>query len=372
MSSGMKLSPLPLILLLALSSISVSQTKRRPTTNRKPVAAPQPQTAAQPSTSPTPARPTTPARPATPKPIVVINGQTFTSSDLDPATRQELETVEAKLAEARQTVLDLEINTLLLKVEAKKRRIDSHRLYQTEVSNRATMPTPAQIKKFVDENKSRFEGMDTQTVNQQVAVYLHDELESKLADDLVKRLRQTNPIVMGVDVNSPNLSDDAVLATVGGQTLKAGLLKERLKPVVYRIQLETYLLAKKQADQMVDNMLLLDEARRRQIGPEEIVRAEISDKVRPPTEAEVAKFYEENKARISGNLNSVRNNIALYLQDQNKQRLEKELSDRLRKNANVQWLMTEPPQPVQNVSVDDDPSRGSATASGCACRRELS
>ena len=362
MSSGMKLSPLPLILLLALSSISVSQTKRRPTTNRKPVAAPQPQTAAQPSTSPTPARPTTPARPATPKPIVVINGQTFTSSDLDPATRQELETVEAKLAEARQTVLDLEINTLLLKVEAKKRRIDSHRLYQTEVSNRATMPTPAQIKKFVDENKSRFEGMDTQTVNQQVAVYLHDELESKLADDLVKRLRQTNPIAMGVDVNSPNLSDDAVLATVGGQTLKAGLLKERLKPVVYRIQLETYLLAKKQADQMVDNMLLLDEARRRQIGPEEIVRAEISDKVRPPTEAEVAKFYEENKARISGNLNSVRNNIALYLQDQNKQRLEKELSDRLRKNANVQWLMTEPPQPVQNVSVDDDPSRGSATA----------
>jgi protein-disulfide isomerase len=61
-------------------------------------------------------------------------------------------------------------------------------------------------------------------------------------------------------------------------------------------------------------------------------------------------------------LNSIRNNIALYLQDQNKQRLESELSQRLRKNAKVQWLMTEPPQPVQNVSVDDDPSRGSATA----------
>jgi protein-disulfide isomerase len=224
------------------------------------------------------------------------------------------------------------------------------------------MPTQAQIKKFIDENKSQFEGMDPQTTNQQVAVYLHDELESKLADDLVKRLRQTIPVVMGVDVNSPNLSDDAILATVGGQPLKAGLLKERLKPIVYRIQLETYLLAKKQADQMVDNMLLLDEARRRQIAPEEIVRTEISNKVRTPTEAEVAKFYEENKARINGDLNSVRNNIALYLQDQSKQRLESELSERLRQNANVQWLMTEPPQPVQNVSVDDDPSRGAANA----------
>ena len=180
--------------------------------------------------------------------------------------------------------------------------------------------------------------MDPQTLNQQVAVYLHDELESKLADDLVKRLRQTNPVVMGVDVNSPNLPDEAVLATVGGQPLKAGPLKERLKPIVYRIQLETYMLAKKQADQMVDNTLLLDEAKRRQIAPEEIVRTEISDKVRPPTEAEVMKFYEENKARISGDLNSVRNNIALYLQDQNKQRLEGELSERLRKNARFDGL----------------------------------
>ena len=360
----MKLSPLPLIVLLALSSAALGQTKRRPTTNRKPapVATPQPASVAPPATSPTPTRPTTPARAASPTPIVVINGQTYTSADFAPNLRKEIESVDEKLAEARQSMLELEINTALLKAEAKKRRIDSHRLYETEVSNRATMPTQAQIKKFIDENKAQFEGMDPQTANQQVAVYLHDELESKLADDLVKRLRQTIPVVMGADVNAPNLPDDAIFATVGGQPLKAGLLKERLKPIIYRIQLETYLLAKKQADQMVDNMLLLDEARRRQIAPEEIVRAEISNKVRTPTEAEVAKFYEDNKARINGDLNSVRNQIALYLQDEDKRRLEGELSNRLRKNADVRWLMTEPPQPVQNVSVDDDPSRGGANA----------
>ena len=293
---------------------------------------------------------------------MTINGQTFTSADLDPAVRKEVETLGEKIAEARRSVLELEVNTTLLKVEAKKRRIDSHRLYETEVSNRATMPTEAQIKKFIDENKSQFADMDPQTANQQVAVYLHDALESKLADDLVKRLRQTNPVVLGVDVNSPNLSDDAVLATVGGEALKARLIKERLKPIIYQIQLETYVLAKKQADQMVDNMLLLDEAKRRQIAPEQIIRAEISDKVRTPTEAEVAKFYEDNKARINGDLNSTRNQIAAYLQQQDRQRLESELSNRLRKNADVRWLITEPAQPVQNVSVDDDPSRGNANA----------
>jgi protein-disulfide isomerase len=278
--------------------------------------------------------------------------------------REQLETVEQTIAEARQSVLDLQINTTLLQVEAKKRRIDTHRLYEIEVSSRIPTPTPAQIKKFIDDNRSQLqlEGVEPGVINQQVTAYLHDEAENKLADDLVKRLRQTNPVVMGVDVNSPNLSDDAVLATIGGQPVKAGPIKERLKPIIYKLRLEAYSLAQKQADQMIDNMLLLDEAKKRQIGPEEIIRAEVSDKVRPPTEAEVVKFYEENKARINGDLNTVRNQVALYLQDESKRQLERELSDRLRKSANIRWLISEPPQPVQNISVDDDPARGSVTA----------
>jgi protein-disulfide isomerase len=224
------------------------------------------------------------------------------------------------------------------------------------------MPTQAQVQRFIDENRSQFQGMDPATVNQQVTAYLHDEAESKLADDLVKRLRQTIPVVLGADINSPYLADDAVLATIGGQPLKAVAVKERLKPISYRIRLDAYMRAKQQADQIVDNMLLLDEAKRRQIGPEEIVRAEISDKVHPPTEAEVTKFYTDNKSRISGDLNTVRNQVAMYLQEEDKRRLERELSNRLRKNADLRWLITEPTQPVQNISLDDDPARGAANA----------
>jgi protein-disulfide isomerase len=167
---------------------------------------------------------------------------------------------------------------------------------------------------------------------------------------------------MGVDVTTPNLNNEAVVATIGGQPLKAAAINERLKPIIYNIRSEAYELTKQQADQMVNNLLLLDEARRRNVGPEQIVRSEVSDKVRPPTEAEVAKFYEENKARITGSLNDVRNQLATYLQEQERNRLEGELSARLRKNANIQWLITEPPLPVQNISVDDDPARGPANA----------
>jgi len=366
---------LPVILVFTLASASVAQTtKRRTTTNRKTTApqsqpATQTQAATQPTATPTSVAPASsrqpaaaPAQPATPVQIVTVNGQTFGTADFDPALRQEVETLEHTIAEARRQMLDVQINTALLQIEAKKRHIDTHTLYETEVSNRATTPTPAQIKKFIDDNSSQFAGVDPVTANQQVAAYLHDEAENKLADDLVNRLRQSNPVIMGVDVNSPNLSDNAVLATVGGQPITAGPVKERLKPIIYKIRSETYAASKRQADQLVDNMLLLDEAKRRQVGPEEIIRSEISDKVHTPSDAEVEKFYNENKARISGDLNSVRAQVALYLQNEDKQRLERELSDRLRKSAKIQWLISEPAQPVQNISVDDDPARGGVNA----------
>ena len=354
----MKFTISPLLLLLLLWSSAPSQTARRRGTTPKPTTQPAlSQPVAQPTPTNQPARP-----PAAPVALVVVNGQTVTTADLEPNLRQELEHVDDKIAEARRGVLDLQINTALLDLEAKKRHIDTHRLYELEVSNRIPTFTPAQIKKFIDENRAQFDGVDPNVANQQVAAYLHDEAESKLADDLVNRLRKTYPVVMGVDINSSNLNAGSVVVTVAGQPITAALMLERLKPIIYNIKIDAYEITKQRVNRLVDDMLLLDEAKRRQIGPEEIIRAEISDKVKTPTEEEVAKFYSENKARISGDLNTVRNQVVTYLQNESRDRLEKDLSARLRKGADIRWILTEPAQPVQNISVDDDPSRGDANA----------
>ena len=354
----MKFTISPLLLILLLSSVAPSQTAKKRVTARKPTP---PAQSSQPIPQPTPAsQPTRP--PAAPVSLVVVNGQTVTTAELDPRLRQEFEGLDDKIADARRGVLDLQINTTLLEIEAKKRRIDTHRLYETEVSSRIPAFTPAHIKKFIDENRSQFDGVDPNVLNQQVAAYMHDEAESKLADDLVNRLRKTYPVVMGVDMNAPSLNATSVVVTIAGQPITAALMLERLKPIIYNMKLEVYEVTKQRVDQLVDDMLLLDEAKRRQIGPEEIVRAEISDKVKSPSEEEVAKFYSENKARISGDLNSVRNQLVAYLQNESRQRLEKDLSARLRKGADIRWLLAEPVQPVQNISVDDDPARGDANA----------
>lgn len=344
----------PLLLIALLWSPSLAQTKKPRGTIRKPVVTRQPPPVAQPAATPRTAQ--------QPSPLVVVNGQTFTTADLQPAVRQELESLEIKIANARNAVLDLQINAMLFQLEAKKRRVDTGRLYELEVSSRVPPITQAEITKFIDENRQQLQGLDPAVANQRVAAFLREEAETKLADEFVNRLRKINPVLMGVDIHSPNLSPTAVVATVAGEPLKAASLIERLKPIIYKMRLEAYEVAKKQTDQLVNDMLLLEEAKRRQIGPEQIVRAEVSDKVQPPTEQEVEKFYSDNKARISGDLNSVRNQVANYLQEQSRQRLEQELSARLRKSANIRWLISEPAQPVQNISVDDDPTRGDVNA----------
>ena len=355
------LGALSLVLFLTLSTTSLSQTRRRGSTPRKPpvaAATPKPEPTAQPTATPVAA----PRRPVGPINVVMLNGQTLSTADFEPAVRQQLDQVEDKIAAAKREILDLQINTILLQIEANRRGIDTHRLYEAEVTKRIPVPTAAQIKTLLDQQGAQLQGTDAAAANQQAAAYLKAQSESKLADDLVNRLRKTIPVVMGVDINTPNLSNETVVATIGGQPLKAGVVNERLKPIIYQIKLNAYQIMRQQAEQLLNNMLLLEEARRRQIGPEEIIRTEVSDKVRPPTEADVAKFFEENKSRINGDLNSVRNQIASYLQERERQRLEQDLSARLRKNANIRWLITEPPQVVQNISVDDDPFRGPANA----------
>lgn len=357
----MKISIWPLLLLLLVSSSALAQKPRRGTVSRKPPTAVTPQptpTPAQPVATPTPA----PRPPSAPIPLVTVNGQTISTSDLDPAIRQQVEIVDARIADARRGILDLQINTTLLELEAKRRRITSHQLYVLEVEKRIPNFTPAQIKQFLDDNKDEFRGIDEKTAISQAAAIMHDEAESRLGDGLVLRLRKTTPVLMVADLGTPNLSPETTVATVGGQPIKAGALLERLKPIVYKLRSDAYLLARGQAEQMVDDLLLIAEANKRNIGPEAIVRTEVSEKMKPPTEAEVAKFYEENKARIGGDLNTVRNQIANYLQSEERKRLEKEMSERLRKSANIKWLITEPQQPVQLVSVDDDPSTGPANA----------
>ena len=356
-----QLKPFFVVLLLTITSIDVlSQTSnrrvpRRPV-NSKPVAAPAP----QPTPAPSPTAPVLVS--SGPILLATVNGQNITTADIDPKVRPEIEGLESRVAEARKQVLDLQINTLLLETEAAKRKINSQQLYDFEVTRKIGEPTAAEIDKFVEDNRNQISQDDPATVRKQVAGYLKGQREIQLSEQLVKKLRGTNAVVNVADPATPNLAPATIVVTVGGRPITAGALNERLKPIAYKLRLNNFNLAKQALDLTVNDLLLLAEAKRRGVPPEEIVRKEVSDKVRPPTDAEVRKFYEENKAKISGDFASVSNSIAAYLQNKDRERLEQDLSAQLRQGANIRMMISEPVLPVQSISVDDDPVRGDANA----------
>lgn len=300
--------------------------------------------------------------PSAPILLAVVNGQNVTTADIDAKVRQDIDSLPSKIAEARRQVLELEINTLLLDIEAKKRRMTPQQLYDLEVTRKLTPPTAAEVDNFMRENADRIDQSNPVAAREDVTAFLLGEREAKVSAELVKRIRTSNPVVKGAEYNSDNIGANVVLATIGGRTITAGRLNERLKPIIYRLRLNTYLVQKPALDTTINDLLLLAEANKRNVGPEEIVRKEVSEKIKNPTDAEIEKFYNDNKAQIKNDLNPIRSQIASYLQEQDRNRLEKELNDRLRSGANIRLLISEPEPPVQIINVDDDPSRGEATA----------
>ena len=341
---------------------SSAQTSRRTGARRPLVSNPK---ATQPISQPTPTPSTTAsavARTSSPILLATVNGQSVTTVDIDPKVRAEIEVLEERIAEARRQILALQINTLLLESEAAKRRISPQQLYNLEIARKITEPTDAEINKFVEDNGDQIDQTDPVAMRQQVVAYLKSEREGKITDEFTKRLSASNPVVNVAIANAANLTPSTVLLTVAGRPITVGTIDERLKPIAYKLRLNTYELAKQALDLTIDDLLLLAEANRLNVPPEEIVRKEISEKIQVPTDAEIAKFYADNKAKIPGELAAVSNQIASYLQEQDRQRLERALSARLRTGANIRLLISEPPLPVQSISVDDDPVRGDANA----------
>jgi protein-disulfide isomerase len=178
----------------------------------------------------------------------------------------------------------------------------------------------------------------------------------------VNRLKGVNKVEMGPAVNTPNTGAKTALATVNGQPITASDLEERLKPFAYKLKMTVFEAQMRAVNIKVNDILLTAEAKKRGVTPEEFTKTEIISKITPPTDSEVTKFYTENKDRIKGDLATLKTDIANFLQQQQANKLESDLAQRLRSGASIQVFLQAPEPPVQNVSADDDPSRGSANA----------
>jgi protein-disulfide isomerase len=346
------------ILLIVNVSYSQSPARRRParsTATTKPTA---PVAEATPVPTPAAAALAAPVDTTIPTNLAILDGQTITIGDLNPEVAKEISKLGEKIAQARREMLDVQINTVLLEIESRKRRIPAQQIYDLEVAKKITEPTEAEITKLLDQNRDQVAQNDPAAVRAEAINFLKAEKEQQLSQQLVARIKTTSPVVLTADLNSPDVKPTTVVATVGGQPVMAGSLDERMKPLIYKIRLSTYQFTRENLDRTLNDLLLLAEAKRRNLPPEEVVRLEVTEKVHTPTDAEVEKFYSDNKQNIPAEFAAVKYQIANYLREKSGQDLERALSDRLRKSANLRILLTAPQPPVQVINTVGEPARG--------------
>jgi protein-disulfide isomerase len=365
----MSLLAVVLISVVALTAVS-GQSPRRQTPARS--AAPKP----TPSATPVPAAQPTPTEPAelAPATLAIVNDITITSADIeapvnatilndpDPYLRAFYQDREKEIKEARQRALDSRIGSLLVAAEAKKRGQTTEEFLNREVNNKIPTPSEAEIKAAYDGNRDQIGNADLEKVRPDIINFLREQKRQELYLAMLNRLKMTNSVVKHADVNAPSLAAGTVLAAVNSEPIRIEAINERMKAYAYKLEMRIYAAQKQVLDRRINDLLLVADANKRNIGPEEIVRAEITGKLKPPTEAEIAKFYDENKEQIKTDLAAARNDIANYLQQQQQEKLEAALSEKLRAGAKVQMFLKEPEPPVINVSAASGPSRGDPQA----------
>ena len=127
----------------------------------------------------------------------------------------------------------------------------------------------------------------------------------------------------------------ATLAIVNGVTISTRDIERATAESVHKLQREVIEARRRELDLLINSKLLAVEAKKRGVTTVKLLEQEVVAKVKLPTQAEAQTFYDQNKARIQGDFNSVKDDILKYLLEE-RQRVEaKKFADELRAASNT-------------------------------------
>jgi len=380
-----------LVLALSLASAAAAQTRGTAARPRPAAARPTPTPAAQTPAQQqaAPARPAqTPAPPAPasvgtiqaedcgcepgPLPAVVatVGAIKITPADFSPQTQQQIDQLKREVVEARRNELNLQINSILLEAEARKRGVTTTKLIEDEVVAKTVNPTDADAQAYFNQNKARIEAqagrnLQFEELKANIVEYLRGERQQERASKFAETLRAAYPVkVNAAHATAPATPAERarVFAVVNGRNITSGDIEDSLRPLVYSAQQRIHQLRTRDLDLRVNDIVLEQEAQKRGVTSRALLEAEVGAKVPVVTETQAQEFFNQNKARLNGEFAQLKYQIIEYLQEQERNKLTAALADRLRKAAGVQTFLIEPAAPVYQIAVDDQPSKGSPSA----------
>jgi hypothetical protein len=114
-------------------------------------------------------------------------------------------------------------------------------------------------------------------------------------------------------------------------------------------------------DEIVANRLMDEAAKAAGLDRSALIEKEITSKIKPVTEPDIAAWYQANQARVQGaSLDKVRQPIRAYLIQERMQDVRAKYLDELKSKTSVRVMLDPPRQKVKMASTS--PTRGPADA----------
>ncbi len=134
-----------------------------------------------------------------------------------------------------------------------------------------------------------------------------------------------------------------VAALVNGKKIAVAELDAAAKSQLQKVKTEIYKIRKRQLNEMIDETLIEEAAKKQNVAVDVYLDKEVNAKVEEPTEQEVKALYEARKARIGRKFEEVKGQLSEYLQRTRMARARNELIMRLRKAADIK-IDLQPPR----------------------------
>jgi protein-disulfide isomerase len=107
------------------------------------------------------------------------------------------------------------------------------------------------------------------------------------------------------------------VATVGDTPITRETLEKHVKPKLVEVENQRYEVLSEGLDELVSEQLLEKESKAKGVTVEQLVATEVIAKVAEPTDAEIQKVYDDNKAQLQGQtLEQVKPRIVEFLKQQ--------------------------------------------------------
>ena len=288
-----------------------------------------------------------------PEVLGTVNGVKITRQDLSPETQARVKELQQQVVDARARELDLQIDSILLDAEAKKRGVAPAQVIKDEVIAKAQQPTEAEAQAFYDQNKAQIQS-DFKTEKNNIVEYLRYQRQQELARKLAERLRAAAQVKVIAQPTPPTTDADLakVLATVNDKQITTRNIEDSLRPLMFNVQEQVYALRKQDLELKINDTLLANEAQKKSVTTRALLDAEVTTKVAPVTDADAQKFFDQNKDRISGDFAQTKAQIIQYLQEGREHEATVAFADKLRRAATVQINLTAPAAPVSNKTKE--------------------